>query len=93
MYALVLDVHESLSVGVSEVGLMRGSEVDLCLVEGVLYLVGEDAGGEAGYELADLVLVGGLEHVVVDEQVVPQEGQLLTHVAEKTTDCSRKGYG
>jgi len=60
--------------------------MNLGLVERVLDLIGEDTGGEARDELGDLVLVRGFEDVVVDEEVVAEEGELLSHVSEETSD-------
>lgn len=84
--SLVLDIHESLSVSVTEVALVGRTEMDLGLVKRVLDLIGEDTGGETRDELGDLVLVGGFEDVVVDEEVITEEGELLSHVSEKTSD-------
>lgn len=84
--SLVLNIDESLAVGVSEVALMGRSQMDLGLVERVVDLVGEDAGRETRDELDDLVLMRGLENVVVDEEVVAKEGRLLSHVSEETSD-------
>ena len=55
---------------------MRRSEVDLALIERVLDLVGEDAGGETRDELLRLVLVRRVQDVVVDQDVLAEEGEL-----------------
>lgn len=74
--ALVLDVDHTLGMGIAKVTLMRGARVDLELVEGVLDFVGEDACGEARDDLLDLGLMRGFEDVVVDQDIVAQEGEL-----------------
>ena len=74
----VLNVHEPLCVRVTEVTVVRQAQVDLGLVQGVLDLVGVDASGETGDDLLDLELVRGVQDVVVDEDVVPEEVELHT---------------
>lgn len=70
---LVHDVDQSFPIGVSEITLMGRSEVDLGLVQRVLDFVREHAGRQTRDELLDMRLVGDLEHVVVDEQVLSEE--------------------
>ena len=74
--APVLDVDEALRVRVAEVGLVREAEVDLGLVERVLDLVRVHARRQARDHLLHLELVRGVQHVVVDEDVVAQEVEL-----------------
>ena len=57
---------------------MREAEVDLGLVEGVLDLVRVDTRREARNDLFALELVRGVQDVVVDEDVVPEEVELHT---------------
>lgn len=61
---------------IPKIALMRRARVDLGLVERVGDFVGEDAGGEAGDDLFGFDLVGGVQNVVVDEDVVAEEGEL-----------------
>lgn len=72
--------------------------MNLVLRQRVLDLVRENARRQARDELLDLGLVRALEHVVVDQQVVPKEGELEAHVLEETSDqgCKlreRVGFG
>lgn len=60
--------------------------MNLVLRQRVLNLVRENARRQARDELLDLGLVRALEHVVVDQQVVPKEGELEAHVLEETSD-------
>lgn len=73
----VLNVDEALRVRIAEVGLMGEAEVDLCFVERVFDLVWIDAGRQAGDDLLHLELVRVMQYVVVDENVVPQEVELI----------------
>ena len=50
--------------------------MDLVLREGVVDLVGEHAGRETGDDLVRLGDARGVEHVVVDQRVVPEERRL-----------------
>jgi len=83
---LVEDINHPLGIGVAKVGGMRGPVVDHGLVDGVGGLVREDAGGEAGDHLGDLVLVGAPEDVVVHFNVVPEEAHRVLHVLEEPPD-------
>lgn len=66
-------VDEALGVGISLVGGVRRSVVQHGLVDGVSRLVGEDAGGEEGHELLDLVDAAVLHDVIVDKSVLAVE--------------------
>ena len=70
-------VDEALGVGISLVGGVGRSVVQHRLVDGVGRLVGEDAGGEEGHELLDLVDAAVLHDVVVDESVLAVELDLM----------------
>ena len=76
----ILHIHKALRVRVAKVARVRGAEVDLGLRERVDVVlrvaVGEDARGEARDDLLDVVGVCGVQDVVVDEDVVAQEGEL-----------------
>ena len=79
-------VEEALGVGVAFVGRVRGSVVEHGLVNGVGGLVGEDAGGEKGDELGDLVDPTTLHDIVVEENVLAKELDLLGQVGKETAD-------
>ena len=72
----VLNVNQTLRVRVAEVGFVREAEVDLRLIERVFDLVRIYAGGEAGNDFLYFELMRGVQDVVVDEDVVPQEVEL-----------------
>ena len=50
--------------------------MDFGLVQGVLDLVGEDAGGKAGDDLVHLGFIRSMEDVVVYEHIVAQKAGL-----------------
>jgi hypothetical protein len=76
MYVLVLDINHPLRMRVAKVALMRGPGVDLVLIQGVLDLIREDTRRKARDDLCRATLVRGFEDVVVDEEIVAQEGEL-----------------
>lgn len=84
--SLVLNINQPLSMGISKVTLMRWPKVDFGLVERIVNLVREDAGGETRDELGDFVLMRGLEDVVVYEEVLAEEVELVFHVLEEAAD-------
>ena len=73
----VHSVDEALGVGISLVGGVGRSVVQHGLVDGIGRLVGEDAGGEEGHELLDLVDAAVLHDIVVDESVLAVELDLM----------------
>ena len=66
---------------VSEVTLMRETEVDLGLIQWVGDLVGEDTCREARDDLLDASFMRRVQDIVVDEDVVAEERE-LQRVAE-----------
>lgn len=76
MVRVVLDVDHALRMRVPEVALVRRADVDFALVKRVRDLVRENAGGEARDDLCDVRFFGCVQHVVIDEDVVPEEGRL-----------------
>lgn len=74
---MILHIHHPLRVCITKVTLVRRPGVDLIFVQGVLDLVGEDASRKTGDELRCVVGVGGVQDVVVDEDVVSEEGELV----------------
>ena len=81
--ATVEDVDHALGVGVALVAVVGRPVVDHGLVDGVGGLVGEDAGGEEGDELLDLVDAAALHHVVVNQDVLAVELDLVLEVREE----------
>lgn len=73
---LVLHINHTLRVGIAKVTLVRRADVNLGLIKGVLHLVGEHACRETRHHLLHVVLVGCMQNVIVDEDVVSQERQL-----------------
>jgi hypothetical protein len=63
-------------MSIAEITLMRGAGVDFIFVQGILNLVRKNTGREAGDNFLDLVLVRGMKDIVVDQDIVAQEGQL-----------------
>lgn len=72
-----MHIHHALRVRIPEVALVRKSEVDLGLVERVGHLVWEHTRRQTRYDLLHVVKIRGVEHVVVDEGVIAQEGELM----------------
>jgi len=64
-------------VRISEVTLMRRTEVDLCLIEWVLDFIREDAGREARDDFVCLAGIGRSKDVVIYSSVVTEERELL----------------
>lgn len=60
-------------MGITEVTLMRQTEVNLGLVQGVCDLVREDACRQARHDLLGLLEVGSVEDVIVDNEIVTEE--------------------
>lgn len=56
--------------------------MDLCLVERVGNLVGENACRKARNNLCNVGFIRRMQNVVVDEYVVPEEGKLRENVFE-----------
>lgn len=63
-------------MSIPEITLMWGASVNFIFVQGVLDLVREDTSREARDDLLNLVLVGGMKDIVIDQDVVAEEGQL-----------------
>ena len=72
----VLDVHQSLGVGISQITLMGWAEMQLGLIEGILHLVRKYTRRKTRDEFLDPEQVGMVQDVVVDEQIVSKEVQL-----------------
>ena len=77
---LVSNIDHTLGVRIAEVGLVRETQVDLGLVEGVGDLVGIHTRREARDDLLDVGLVRGVQDVVVDQDVLAEEGELAREV-------------
>ena len=60
--------------------------MDHRLVDRIGGLVREDARRQAAHHLLDVVLVGGLEHVIVDVDVLAEKIDVLAHVLEQAAD-------
>lgn len=56
---------------VAKVTFVRQPTVNFCFVERVFYFIREYAGREARYDLLRIMLIGGMENIVVDEDVIP----------------------
>ena len=84
---MVCDVDEALRMRVPKVALVRRAEVDLVLAQRRLDPVREHARRETRDDLAHARLVRGVQHVVVDVDVVAQHRQLVLHVHEQAPDC------
>lgn len=56
------------------------------LIKGKLNVVRKDARRQAGHQLAHLVLVGRVNHIIIDEDVVTEKVGCLGHVLVETTD-------
>ena len=76
----VQGIDEALGVGISLVGWVGGTIVEHGLIDGIARLVGEDAGGEEGYELLHLVDAAILHDVVVDERIFAVELNLIEEI-------------
>ena len=73
----VQGIDEALGVGVSLIGWVGRTIVEHGLIDGIARLVGEDAGGEEGYELLHLVDAAVLHDVVIDERILAVELNLI----------------
>ena len=73
-------IDEALGVGISLVGWVGGTIVEHGLIDGIARLVGEDAGGEEGYELLHLVDAAILHDVVVNERILAVELNLIEEI-------------
>ena len=79
---LIVNVDHPLGMSVSEVTLVREAEVDLGLIQWVGDLVGKDTCREARDDLLDASFMRRVQDIVVDEDVVTEEGKLVFHVLE-----------
>lgn len=68
-------------MGVAKVTFMRGATVDFALVEGVRHLIGEHACRQTRDDLFHVMLVGRVQYIIIDEDVIAQEGQLCMPVS------------
>lgn len=71
---------------VAKVAVVRRAQMNLVFVQRIFDLVGEHASRQAGDELLHMGLVRCLEDVIVDSNVVAQEGQLVLHILEEASD-------
>jgi hypothetical protein len=53
---------------------MGKTRVYFVLIQGVGYFIWEYTGGKAGDDFGSLAHVGGMENVVVDQDVIPEHG-------------------
>lgn len=81
-----LNVDHALSICISIIGRMRWSQMDGRLVKWQFDVVREDASRQARHQLAHLVLVGGVNYIVVDDDIVAEKVGRLRHVLVETTD-------
>lgn len=63
-------------MGIAKVTFVRRSSMDFVLVQRIFYLVREDTGGETRDDLLGTSLVSTLQDIVVDQEIVSQEGKL-----------------
>jgi len=82
----VHDIDHALGVRVTVVGVVRRTLMNHGLVNGVRGLVRENAGRQARNDLLDTKLLGVVQDVVVDEQVVAEVVEISSHVAEETAN-------
>lgn len=87
MTQLVVDVDETLAVGVAKVGRVRRAEVDGRLVDRVRDLVREHAGRQARDDLFDLQIVAH-DQSVGDRKNMPDERGAEASETEERTLCS-----
>jgi len=45
--------------------------VNFCFIERIFYFIREYTGGEARDDLLRVMVIGGMENIVVDEDVIP----------------------
>jgi len=84
---VVRDVDEALRVRISKVALVRRAKVDLVLAQRRLDPVGKHARRETRDDFEHARLVRGMQHVVVDADIIAQHRQLVLHIHEQPPDC------
>jgi hypothetical protein len=67
---LIHNVYHPLCVSISEVTLMRRTEVYLLLIQRIFYLVREDACRETRNHFCNLIVVCGSQYIIVDQGVI-----------------------
>ena len=90
--ATVHDVDHPLGVAVAEVGVVRGSVVDHCLVNRVGRFVRKDARRQTRHHFSHSRQVAGVEDVVVDQHVLPEKVKVGAHVGEQSADLKTKSF-
>mmetsp|Transcript_3980 Transcript_3980/g.7942 ORF Transcript_3980/g.7942 Transcript_3980/m.7942 type:complete len:396 (+) Transcript_3980:66-1253(+) len=82
----VQSVNQTLRVGISLVGRMRGSIVKHAFINRISGLVGKDTSRKEGNQFFDLVDSTAFHNVVVDEDIFTKEFHLVFHIGKQTTD-------